>query len=263
MALTLPRIFGFSLFVAATLAVSACSSPHTATLPAVSTAQRQGPHVMSTIAPPTGGGCTFGSDGSIACSSNCTGYYDANGHPVVDCTDDGSGSLFGPSGGWYGSIYDWGNQYNGGFSPNPTTNQMTAAQRIWNAAMKFKINHSTQYSTLNLRGASATNECVAAIQQILANAGLSLIGGGTLWLPTFEQDLSTSGYVEVTQDQAQAGDFVIQGNDIHIGICENNGCTMMISNSSTPESFTWETPPSQFAASYTPAVPNRFWHHSP
>lgn len=247
----------------------ACSA-HRATSPVPSVGQQavapapnatsQGLRPMS-VPPPSQGGCGFDpSDGSINCTSGCTGSWGTDGVPHMVCIDDGGGSIFGPSGGWSGGIGFWGNQTGiGGFDPNPNTSQMNAAQRMWNAAMKFKVNHQAKNSTLKLRGAKPRNECVASIQQILADSLLALIAGGTNYLPTFEAALPYSGYVQVTQDQAVAGDFVIEANDNHMGMCETNGCTMMISNSSSNESFTWETTPSAFAAYFHSSV--RYWHH--
>jgi predicted RNA-binding Zn ribbon-like protein len=43
----------------------------------------------------------------------------------------------------------------------------------------------------------------------------------------------------ISPSAAQAGDIVIEGNDGHVGICMNDGCTQVLSNSSSKASFSW------------------------
>lgn len=74
------------------------------------------------------------------------------------------------------------------------------------------------------------------------------------------------------QALTKAGDYVIQGDghpgtDVgsgqwHIGQCVNDGCSEIISNSSSDHSFTWLATPSGFAtgAAHNGVVlPNGYW----
>jgi len=264
-----------SIVLSALYLLSACSASNTAALPASTPGKELSSKTISRNASSTGGtatvvtnGCEFSSDGTIACAPNCVGYFDSQGTPVASCS---GGAVGGPS--------DFRNLPNGqvtignpsggggGYAGNPVppARNYNYAKRLWDAAMKFKASHSARHSTLRFGGASVGNECLAVInssQGILQLAGLAQVANGTQWVPTFESALPNSGYVQVSQAATVAGDFVIQGDDKHIGICQTNGCTTMISNSSTPESFTWATTPDQFRSSYAGHPPNRFWHHT-
>jgi hypothetical protein len=62
-------------------------------------------------------------------------------------------------------------------------------------------------------GAPYGNECVASVQTVLKDAGLSQIGGGVLGVDAFTSDLLSSGYSKVSQSDASAGDIVNLGGD--------------------------------------------------
>jgi cell wall-associated NlpC family hydrolase len=129
---------------------------------------------------------------------------------------------------------------------------MTATEKIL-AATKAFIGHNTR----GLKGAPARDECVAAVQQILDNAGLSEIGHGTLGVAAFEAALPFSGYVKT--NHPVPGDFVIIGDQDHVGVYLGNG--MMVSNSSTPGKFVWEDTVTAQNASYAGNNTPCYWHH--
>ena len=210
-------------------------------------------------------GCSYYANGDILCASNCSGSWEGTpGNSPTDttCNTGGqSGSVSGPGPTGGGSTTTANPfMHGGGFSGSPSPS-LTYSQRIYNALQKFVATHSSRNSTLNYGGAPAGNECVSTSQAILAAAGLATIANNTMAVDVFENALQYSGYVEVTQANAQPGDIVIQSQDKHMGFCETDGCNTMISNSSTPESFTWQTSPPNFEASYGAAGPSRFYHH--
>ena len=129
---------------------------------------------------------------------------------------------------------------------------MTATQKIL-AATKAFIGHNTR----GLKGAPAREECVAAVQQILDNAGLSEIANKTLDVPEFEAALPFSGYARTSNPVP--GDFVIIGNQDHIGVYLGNG--LMVSNSSTPGKFVWQDTVENQNASYAGYNTPHYWHH--
>jgi hypothetical protein len=126
-------------------------------------------------------------------------------------------------------------------------------------------------NTRGLYGAPRRKECVAALQAVLEAADLSQMldsqGHPVLDVATFITDLLTSGYSQTTSPGE--GDIVElaagkPGTGEHVGICTNGGCTTMISNSSTPGTFTWGYADGQTTAnqnaSYGQGSP-LFYHH--
>lgn len=62
--------------------------------------------------------------------------------------------------------------------------------------------------------------------------------------------------------QPQQGDIDVQGQDGHIGICANAGCTLVFSNSSSEHCFCDESNPTFSGPNwpYSPNVQPRFYH---
>ncbi|MGC9602823.1 MAG: pilin [Minisyncoccia bacterium] len=79
--------------------------------------------------------------------------------------------------------------------------------------------------------------CAWAVNNVLQSDGIAPIDGNSV--PAMEAALQAGQGMLVSQSDAQAGDIVIEGNDGHVGICQNNGCTSVISNSSSNATFTW------------------------
>jgi len=81
--------------------------------------------------------------------------------------------------------------------------------------------------------------CAWAVDNVLKGAGLSPLANDAN-VQTMENSLTTGGrgMAITNQSSAQPGDIVIQGNDGHVGICQNAGCTSVLSNSSSNASFT-------------------------
>ncbi|CAN5846046.1 hypothetical protein BH23CYA1_BH23CYA1_09610 [soil metagenome] len=83
--------------------------------------------------------------------------------------------------------------------------------------------------------------CAWAVNRVLADASIQPLGSNPNYVPSVEADLQSGRGTQVNQTQAQAGDIVIAGNQAHIGICLNQGCSRVRSNSSSRARFTWES----------------------
>lgn len=126
-------------------------------------------------------------------------------------------------------------------SPSPTPT-LTAAQKILQAAEAFA---ASGQSTRGLYGAGFRNECVAADQKVLFNAGLAQMlnsnGQPYVLIQPFVNALLNSGYTPTTSpvpgDIVEIGADGSYGSGAHVGVYTGNGD--MISNGSTPGTFTW------------------------
>jgi hypothetical protein len=67
------------------------------------------------------------------------------------------------------------------------------------------------------------------------------IGDNTDYVPSVEAALESGEGIQVGRSKAVAGDIVIAGSQAHIGICQNSGCTRVLSNSSSRAKFSWES----------------------
>jgi hypothetical protein len=115
-------------------------------------------------------------------------------------------------------------------------------------------------ATLSYRGSSTAagpqdgrKACVWAVNNILRNAGLPPFGSDAV--VSVENEILGGRGSRIPQTEAVGGDFVIVatsgGN--HIGVCLNQGCTRVLSNSSSRSAFVWESGP-DFSPSYSGGV---------
>jgi len=95
---------------------------------------------------------------------------------------------------------------------------------------------------------NGTVACAWAVNNVLANAGIAPIDSTSV--QSMENALEAGRGTQVDPSQAVPGDIVIQANDGHVGICLNNGCTQVLSNSSSHASFSWVSDTS-FSPSYS------------
>ncbi|HUX35406.1 MAG TPA: hypothetical protein VMV71_00025, partial [Candidatus Paceibacterota bacterium] len=95
---------------------------------------------------------------------------------------------------------------------------------------------------------NGTVACAWAVNNALTNAGVAPLDSTSV--QSMENALVSGRGTLVDQSAAVAGDIVIQAQDGHVGICMNNGCTQVISNSSSKASFSWISDTS-FAPSYS------------
>ena len=210
------------------------------------------------------------------CSDGCSIVSQT---PVVSMVCDDGGSTTGGGGASGGGSIDpylYGPNGPGNGLPKPGT-AATVGARIHAQALIFRESHKTTGSTAGIRGADPGNECVATIQQIRVDAGLPLLANGTNNVDDFRAALAAGagtwlGLDDMGQAVAKAGDYVVQGDGYsgtgrgsgqwHIGICLNDGCSEILSNSSSNQSFTWVASPSNFATNAAHngfVLPNGFW----
>jgi len=92
------------------------------------------------------------------------------------------------------------------------------------------------------------NACVWAVNKVFAKAGIKTPWGGSLYVPTAEQQMIKAGYQQIPEGERKAGDIYITAGQAHVGIVLKNG--NILSNSSSRASFAWEGPPSQYNNEY-------------
>jgi hypothetical protein len=83
--------------------------------------------------------------------------------------------------------------------------------------------------------------CAWSVNKVLKQSIGKTIGSNTDYVPSVEAALQSGEGTRMGRSQAVAGDIVIAGNQAHIGICQNTGCTRVLSNSSSRAKFLWES----------------------
>jgi len=81
--------------------------------------------------------------------------------------------------------------------------------------------------------------CVWAVNRVLENAGLQPFS--TDHVPTAQKQMQAGRGTRINPSQAKAGDIILAKGYEHIGICQNDGCTQTLSNSSSRASFAWKS----------------------
>lgn len=84
--------------------------------------------------------------------------------------------------------------------------------------------------------------CAWAVNSVLNRAGIKTLGGNcSLAVACVEADLQSGrGQLISDRSKALAGDIALIPG-AHIGICENDGCTRILSNSSSKGAFVWHS----------------------
>lgn len=85
------------------------------------------------------------------------------------------------------------------------------------------------------------NACGWSLHQVLQIAGISAIGSNPNLVPAIAETLANGRGKKVTSGTAKAGDLVIAFEEAHIGIALTDGCTRVLSNSSSRACFSWES----------------------
>lgn len=126
--------------------------------------------------------------------------------------------------------------------------EVGAAPSDINAAIMDSINRNQGMSSAGIPDTKGGQlACAATVNYILHDAGIAPLGGGppygSLAVAGVESALRGGRGVQVNEAEAQPGDLNIidMGSKRHIGICLNQGCTRVISNSSSRASFVWES----------------------
>ncbi|MGB7271757.1 MAG: DUF4231 domain-containing protein [Geitlerinemataceae cyanobacterium] len=122
---------------------------------------------------------------------------------------------------------------------NPPTPQQTAIA---------DLNARILASTNKLRGMSTAagpdggnNACGWTLNKVLQDAGIPPIGDNPNYIPSVNSALQQGRGQPVPREAAKAGDLVIAAGEAHIGIGLTDGCSRVLSNSSSRASFVWES----------------------
>ncbi|MDX2241592.1 MAG: hypothetical protein NW224_12985 [Leptolyngbyaceae cyanobacterium bins.302] len=83
--------------------------------------------------------------------------------------------------------------------------------------------------------------CAWAVNRVLSRAGIQPVGANPDYVPSVAADLKAGRGVRVGAGQAKAGDIILAKGYEHIGICQNDGCSQVLSNSSSRASFRWKS----------------------
>jgi hypothetical protein len=110
--------------------------------------------------------------------------------------------------------------------------------------------------TCGLHGAPGDEACMAAVNQVLINAGVAPLGPGQgfNYIPdAISWGLAHGRLQEIPQAATAPGDLEVRhsaddtyassGGDEHIGICQTYGCTTVLSNHSSSCNFSWYSDP--------------------
>ncbi|MBD1864237.1 MULTISPECIES: glycoside hydrolase family 19 protein [Trichocoleus] len=84
----------------------------------------------------------------------------------------------------------------------------------------------------------------------IAPAGLKPIGSNTDYVPSMVEALDGGRGKKVDPSQAVPGDIWISYDMAHVGICTTQGCTRVLSNSSSRAAFAWEDARSEVDSYY-------------
>jgi hypothetical protein len=155
-------------------------------------------------------------------------------------------------------LYEPGSYFTDAQTPiNSNVPAGSIQQKIYSATISYK-------GASTAAGPGGGNKaCAWAVNNILRNAGISTIDGNSVI--EMEKVLVQGRGKRVSQSDAVAGDLVLLlqtrtksgkvGN--HVGVCLNNGCTSVLSNSSSEATFGWPSGPT-FSPSYIGGTP-RFY----
>lgn len=146
-------------------------------------------------------------------------------------------------------VYEQGGGSVGGLNFCPPQTQTVSTGPVGNPPAAGDINTAIYRSMMDMgtfdssAGPDGGNlACAWAVNRVLENAGISHLGGDAPdWVPSVEADLQNNRGTPIDRSQGRAGDIVISGGQEHIGICLNDGCTQVRSNSSSRAAFTWDS----------------------
>jgi hypothetical protein len=95
---------------------------------------------------------------------------------------------------------------------------------------------------------NGTVACAWSVNNVLTSDGVAPLDSTSV--QSLENSLTSGRGTLVDQSSAKAGDVVVQAQDGHVGICLNDGCSQVLSNSSSNASFSWISNTS-FSPSYS------------
>jgi hypothetical protein len=93
------------------------------------------------------------------------------------------------------------------------------------------------------------NACAWMVNKVLLAATGSTIGALPNYVPSVEEALIAGKGYRIPLSQAKPGDIIISKGQAHIGVCMANGCSNVLSNSSSKAKFSWQSDPN-FGGTY-------------
>lgn len=85
------------------------------------------------------------------------------------------------------------------------------------------------------------NACAWTVNRILQDAGIQPLGDNPNYVPSLRQALDGGRGQQIAKGSSKAGDLVIAAGEAHIGIGLTDGCSRVLSNSSSQACFAWES----------------------
>lgn len=85
------------------------------------------------------------------------------------------------------------------------------------------------------------NACAWSLNRVLSKAGIAPLGDNPNYVPSLYEALQNGRGKEVSSADAKAGDLVVAFGEAHIGIGLDDGCSRVLSNSSSRALFGWES----------------------
>jgi hypothetical protein len=126
-----------------------------------------------------------------------------------------------------------------------STNGSTISEKIFQTALLPDIlGRSSRYEPYTSNGTLA---CARMVNMAIERALGYQVGQNTLYVPSMVEDLDKGKGKRIDQNQSIRGDIAISnGTDYekglwHIGICMNDGCSLVLSNSPFKSEFSWLT----------------------
>jgi len=125
-------------------------------------------------------------------------------------------------------------------SPPPASSALPVPTRDLNAAIvESALAYQGQSTAAGPDGGN--NACAWSLHQVLQRAGIAAIGSNSNYVPEVVNALKRGRGRVVSRREAKAGDLVVAYDDQHIGIGLTDGCTTVLSNSSSRACFGWES----------------------
>jgi hypothetical protein len=191
--------------------------------------------------------------------NSSTGHLDFAGARHIVNDSDKTGATAEAAQSFYSALQNCSSSGGSGSSGGATTTQSYPGKLISSAdgnATEQKIVQAinAHYGASSAGGPDQGNEaCAYELNQVLQSAIDKKIGVNTNSVPSVETALESGDGTQIHPEQAHAGDIVVfrgtRGE--HIGFCTNDGCSQVISNSSSKASFTWVSSRSYYDSYYS------------
>lgn len=128
---------------------------------------------------------------------------------------------------------------------SPPKNDVSTSEKIFQKALsRDLLGRSSLYEPNTSNGKLA---CARMVNMVFDRALGYQVGQNTLYVPSIVADLDRGQGKRIDQQQSVRGDIAIaNGTDYingqwHIGICMNDGCRLILSNSPFKSEFSWLT----------------------